>query len=424
MTAPTLERPAWRYAAFFAAYLYQGLVAGFSLTALANHYAALGFAAAEVGRHFALAGLPWTVQPLLWGPLVDRGAASRLGRRRFWWVAGFLGTQGALALLLLVPDVRAIGLVSAVFCLHSAFAALLDTATDRLIMDHVPKDALGRTSACTRAGFVTGTAAGALLFSWSLERVGFAPSVWLLLATSALAGLLPLLVREAPGDALLVGGPPAGPAPPRRPVRLRRLLRRLVVPLRRRESLVLIGLCFAVDAALGLFEVRFGVALIQDQGWDAALLSRAQAGLAFVAGTLGALAVGLWSDRAGPLRALRLLLLACAASFAGIAGLIAGGAAGAAGPAILALSSVAPSLLIVALVPAVMRMSQGRAGAATQFEITMAALNLGDVAGAAAAGPLAPWLGLAGAAALAGTVFALCALLAGRTARRAPAGRR
>ncbi len=170
--------------------------------------------------------------------------------------------------------------------------------------------------------------------------------------------------------------------------------------------------------------MRFGVALIQDQGWDAALLSRAQAGLAFVAGTLGALAVGLWSDRAGPLRALRLLLLACAASFAGIAGLIAGGAAGAAGPAILALSSVAPSLLIVALVPAVMRMSQGRAGAATQFEITMAALNLGDVAGAAAAGPLAPWLGLAGAAALAGTVFALCALLAGRTARRAPAGRR
>ncbi|MBY0298338.1 MAG: MFS transporter [Methylobacterium sp.] len=425
IAAPTLAHPAGRFAAFLAAYLYQGLVAGFSLTALANHYAGLGLSAAEVGGHFALAGLPWAVQPLLWGPLLDRARASRLGRHRAWLIAGLLGAQAALALLLLVPDERSLGLVGAVFCLHSAFAALMDTAADRLILDHVPKSELGRTSACTRAGFVLGTAAGTLLFSWSLASLGFAASVRILLAASGLAGLLAVAVREAPGDALVWPARAAAVEPePRRP--LGRFLRRLLASMRRPRALRLLALCFSIDFSLALFEVRLGVALVQEFGWDSGALSRAQAGLGLLAGTLGALAVGIWADRAGPARALRGLLLACAAAFGGIALLIATGRAGEAGALILALASLPPALLVVALVPAVMGASRGSGSAATQFELYMAVLNLGSVAGAAAAGAAGPLLGLAGTAALAAAVFAAGTLLAARPhlILRPPARRR
>ena len=164
-------------------------------------------------------------------------------------------------------------------------------------------------------------------------------------------------------------------------------------------------MCFGIDASLALFELRFGVGLVQAQGWDPAGLSRLQAGLALASGTLGALAIGLWSDRAGPLAALRSLLVAGAGCFALAAGLIAGGLVGPAGPIILGLTQVLPGLVIVALVPALMRASRGRVGAATQFEVFMAAMNLGSVAGGAASGPLAPVLPPALAAGLVTLVF-------------------
>ncbi len=164
---PSLHRRRVRYGVFFATYLYQGLIAGFSLTALANHLAAQGVSSAEVGVHFALAGLPWTLQPLLWGPWVDRAGDTRMGRRRPFAVAALVGCLASLALLLVVER-NAIGALGLVFLVHSVFASLLDTACDRMIMDHVPAHELGRVSACTRAGFVAGTSLSAGLFGWML----------------------------------------------------------------------------------------------------------------------------------------------------------------------------------------------------------------------------------------------------------------
>jgi PAT family beta-lactamase induction signal transducer AmpG len=407
-----------RYGVFFATYLYQGLIAGFSLTALANHLAARGVSAAEVGFHFALAGLPWTVQPILWGPLVDRAGDFRMGRRRPFAVAALVGCHATLALLLLL-DTGQVALLGLVFLAHSVFASLLDTACDRMIMDHVPAAELGRVSACTRAGFVTGSSVSAALFAWTLAASGFAESVHWLLAASVLASLPMLLVREAPTDAL-TSLARRGQSPRRPPVG--RFLRRLVLAMRRPTALRLLALCFGVDGALGLFELPFSIDLLQRQGWDPAALSRLQAGLALASGTAGAFAVGIWSDRAGPVRPLRALLLASAFTFALAGILIGAGIAGAAGPLVLALTNMLPGLLIVALMPALLQASRGRAGAATQFEVYMAAMNLGSVAGTGMAGWFALWLPLHAVAALVALVFLAAFRMAGRGDLLAPRG--
>lgn len=415
---PSLQSRRLRYGVFFATYLYQGLIAGFSLTALANHLAGRGVSAAEVGVHFALAGLPWTVQPILWGPLIDRAGDSGMGRRRPFAFAAILGCHATLAVLLSL-DADRIGLIGLVFLGHSLFASLLDTACDRMIMDHVPAGELGRVSACTRAGFVVGTGLSAAVFAWMLGAHGFLISVRWLLAAGVLASLPMLLAREAPGDAL-VSLARRGPAMRRLP--FRRFLKRLTLALRRPRALRLLALCFGLDAALGLFELPFSVDLLQGQGWDPAALSRVQAGLALVSGTAGAVAIGLWSDRAGPVRPLRALLLASAATFALAAGLIAAGLAASAGPLILALTDTLPGLLIVALMPALLQASRGRAGAATQFEVYMAAMNLGSVSGTAVAGVLARVLPLALVAILVAAVFVWAFRLAGRRDLLAPRG--
>ncbi|WP_162596141.1 MFS transporter [Methylobacterium sp. 17Sr1-1] len=407
---PSLHRSRWRFCLFTLLYLYQGVVAGFGLTALANHFAASGASTAEVGRHLALVGLPWVLQPLLWGPVIDRGTPHRMGPRRAWLALALLGAQASLAGLLLLGAQAGLTAISLVLALHSLAASLADTATDRMIAGSVPTEELGRTSAATRAGFVIGSAAGSAVFAWILAAHGFAPAAGALLGLTTPLALAASLVRENPGDALLCL---RGFAPRQRPAPGGfAFAQKLLAAFRRRDAALLLAMCFAIDLGLALFQVPFAVALVQVHGWDAEGLSRLQALLALLGGTLGAAGIGAAVDRIGPGRALRLLLLACAAAFAAAGALIAAGLEAAAGPVILGLASVVPALLYVALQPAVLLASRAGGAAATQFQIYMAAMNLGDVTGAALAGPLAAVLASTLVAFGVAGLFLVCARVA------------
>jgi MFS family permease len=182
----------------------------------------------------------------------------------------------------------------------------------------------------------------------------------------------------------------------------------------RREAVALLALCAAAEFAVGAFGVRLAVEMVQAGGWDPAVLSRLQGALALAAGTAGALAVGWWADRAGPVRALAALLALSAAAHLGAALLLAPGeVSGTPAACALALSVVAPALFFVALAPAVMLSSRG-AAATTRFALYMASLNFGSVAGAAAAGPIGSLLTLWQTALAAALVFAVCAVAATR----------
>lgn len=406
-------RTGWSFAFVFCLYAYQGLVAGFALTALPNHHAALGASGADLGWHAAVVGLPWVLQPV-WGPVVDRFGDFRMGRRRFWAAAALAGSLAALLGLFAVADSPgAIGLTSPVLAAHSAFAALLDTAVDGMVIDRVPSEKLGRANACTRAGFLTGIAAGAALFASVLPTEGLHAAAALLAAAGFLAAAVPLaLVREEPTDALFSldrrPAPGDGRAAPRRP------LRRFLAPMLRPQALVLVAFCVAVEGAVAFVQLRTGLDLIQARGWGAEALSRLQAALGFLAGTAGAFAVGWWSDRLGALRGLSAVLLIAAAAYGGVAALLAGGVE-AAPPLAAGLASALPVLIFVALAPAVMRASRG-SGAATRFALFMAALNLGGVGGNALAGAAGAGLPLWAPVLAAACVFAGCAALARRPA--------
>lgn len=409
---PSLQSSRWRLGLFTLLYLYQGLVAGFALTALANHFAAAGASTAEVGRHLALVGLPWVLQPLLWGPVIDRATPHRMGPRRFWLVLSLAAAQVCLAGLLVLGPEPGLTAVSAVLFLHSLAASLADTATDRMIAGTVPADELGRTSAGTRAGFVIGSAAGAAIFAWLLTNVGFPGAAGALLALTLPLALMPILVRENPNDRLLSLRRDA-PAPGPKRGRLAesfRFARGLLASFRGRDAAILLAMCFAIDFGLALFQVPFAVALVQVHGWNADDLSRLQAGLALLGGTIGAAGLGAAVDRIGPHRALRGLLVACAVAFGGAGVLIGAGWEPVAGPVILGLASVVPALLYVALLPTVLLASRTGQASATQFQVYMAAMNFGDVAGSALAGPFAAVVGSPLTAGAVAALFLACAV--------------
>lgn len=422
---PTVAHPRWRGGAVASAYLYQGLVAGAAATALPNHLAASGVPPGEVGAYLALVGLPWTLQPL-WGPLVDRAGRSAMGRRRGWVVAALLLSHAALAAILLLAGddpAAALGLVGALFALHGAAASLLDTAADALVVDRVPRRELGTASALSRGGFVAGGAIGAALFALALPALGFRGAVAVLLTACLLATALPFAVREDARDALL--SPRLRPAaatgadapPPPAAVPLGRFVLRLLARFRRGPALALLLACLVLDGATSVLGVRLAADLVRPGGgWEPGALSGLQAGAAFAVGTLGALAVGRWADRAGgPRRAALPLLAGCVLAYLAAALVLgrAGQPSGAWGAAALVLAATLPALLFVALVPVVARASRGGGGAATLFALHMAAMNAGGVAGAGLSDAAVTALGfggvaLASALAYAG-VFALVA---------------
>ena len=382
---PLIARPRWRAALILALYGQQGLVAGFAATALPNHMAAGGATVGELGAFLAMVGLPWVAQPL-WGPLVDRLP------RRASLLAGQAGMLLALALLAVLGPTTLTG-IGLVLLLHGLAASLMDTATDGLIMDAVPDGALGSATAFTRIGFAGGAALGAAAFSQLLPWLGVMGTGAVLLAACTLL---------AAGPLALALGPAAAQA---RTASLGALFAALGRALAEPRTMLLLAFCWAQDFAGALLRVPLAAALVQEGGWSPEALSALQASLALGAGTVGALLVGWWTDRAGPLRALQILLGAAAAAHLAAAAL-------GPSPAAMALSGVTSALSFVALAPVVMLASRGPV-AASRFTLYMAALNFGDVSGAALAGTLAGVAGLGASALVAGLILAgLAALVA------------
>ena len=414
-STPLVSTPFWRYATVSGLYAYQGLVAGFGTIAVPNFYAAAGASTEAVGAHLAAVGLPWILQPL-WGPVVDRYGGFAMGRRRTWVLTAFLGTLLALSVLLTMSGAP-LPAVSAVLFAHSTAAALMDTATDGMIMDDVPPDRLGVTNAATRAGFTTGMLAGASGLAWFLPAIGLGATTGMLLAAALLIGIIPLSVRERPEDALLS----LRRARSREAGTLPALLRELGREVLRPANLALFAFCIAQEAAGTLLQVPLGVHLIQAGGWTAASLSSVQGAVTFLGGTVGAVLAGLWTDRAGSERTLATLIGLSAASNILAAPLLAmPSLAALAGPAALTLANLTSALSYVALAPAVMRASRGPV-AATRFALYMAALNLGGVAGSAVAGPVAGAVGLPLVALVSGLMLAAAAAVAPRMIRLAAA---
>ncbi|MBR0654642.1 MFS transporter [Plastoroseomonas arctica] len=409
---PLLASPSWRLSLVATLYFYQGIVAGFALTALPNHAASLGASTAELGAYAAAIGLPWILQPL-WGPVVDRFGGMRMGRRRFWVMTAMAGSLAAQSCLLWLGEARPgeLSTIAAIFTLHSLCAALMDTATDAMIIDHTPTDQMGAATACTRAGLVSGIAVGAVVFAWVLPQAGLAQAAMVLLCLGLLAAIMPLLVREAPDDACL--------SLRRRTVatgsRIGALVAELGRGMVRPVHLALLLFCLLQDFCGALFRLPLGVYLIQQEGWTAGALSTAQGMIGLASGTLGAWLVGRWTDRVGPARALGWLLGASAAAHVA-SGAVLGLSGGWAGPAALSLSGITSALSFVALAPAVMHASRG-AVAASRFALYMAALNLGDVLGSAVAGPAAA-LGVVPLALAVGAGYGLLALGSASMVRR------
>lgn len=189
-----------RYITFAALYAAQGIPEGLTFFAIPAWLAMQGVEAGVVGGYLAIIVLPWSFK-LVAGPIMDRFSYLPMGRRRPWVLAGQFGLMLSFLCMTLIPDpVHHIGILSAMGFTVSFFGALQDVATDGMAVDIVPREQQARANGMMWGAKVLGTAASLSTGTWLINNMGFGYAVTALSVAILVIMMVPLFLRERPGE--------------------------------------------------------------------------------------------------------------------------------------------------------------------------------------------------------------------------------
>ncbi|WP_300012224.1 MFS transporter [Pseudonocardia sp.] len=289
-----MDAPRYRWVVLAVGTCAQGATAAYFLglaavTPALRDYFALDLAGVGVLIGVISVGLVPTLIP--WG-----AAADRFGERGVMTI-GLLGAATALGATALQTDPVAAG---ALLVLAGASGAAVNAASGRAVMTWFPAGSRGFAMAVRQTSVPLGAALAALALP-VVAVTGGVPAVFVTLALTSLAAAVAVAVwvREPPG------------APARR-VRATGRTRDVLAD-RRLQRLSLAGLLLVVPQFLGSV---FLVEILHEGSGLPLAAAGALLGLTQLLGAAGRLGNGMWSDRAGRLRPLRIVAAAVAAGFA------------------------------------------------------------------------------------------------------------
>ncbi len=310
------ENKSLRLATLCALYVAQGIPWGFVTVTFAAWLAKPehGLTAEQLGPILAVASLPWSFK-FLWGPLMDRFAIPRFGRRRPWIILSQSLAILVLCSFLFADDMNAWvfwsqsesphwairwlqsiapGPLAGLILTANIFISMQDVAVDALAVDLLNEDERGIANGLMYGSSYFGTAIGGAGLGYVVAhygiRAGILGQAFLLLVIM----LLPIFVRERPVEAKVDEGDESEP---------QASLFSVFLDLGRAFSLsaTLLGALTAVTVKLGvgILVAVFVDYLMKDGGWTQEQYSRITGGYAVMVG-LGGSAMGGWlADRYG-----------------------------------------------------------------------------------------------------------------------------
>lgn len=390
MSLPALsESPSLRLITVTAMYVAQGVQIGLLVVALPAYMASQGVSPVAIGGFISALILPWTLK-LFYAPFMERYSFLPMGRRRPWVILGTTGgAVGYVAMALIADPLTNLGLLTGVMVAGSLFLALQDVSIDALTIDIVPLREQPRANGLMWGGKVLGGAGTAAGAGWLLNAVGMSATLVVAGCVTASFALIPILVRERPGERLLpwTRGEVSEAAAA---VQLeswadiaRSLGRVLFMP----ASLLGALAGFVMSTNRGFVDALGPVFTVQHLGWTDASFSNMIAVAGVVGGVVGMVAGGLLVRWLGRVRAIQAALFALAVS-----GIVMGLGATLwssdlavqfffmGSITVRTLSTIAFFALCMALC--------WRPVAAAQFALYMAISNFGIAGGAALFGPL------------------------------------
>ena len=387
---PALSQHRWlRWFAFATLYVAQGLPYGVFMIALPTWLSSTGASIATVANFTAIVALPWSFK-LLVAPLMDRLRWPALGSRRPWVILAQIGIVLPWLYLAFTPESHDIAVLTAFGFLLNFFGATQDVAVDGMAIELLPEHERAHANSLMFAGQVLGISASSAGGAKLLQLYGL-PAAAMMMGTITFAILLvPLLLRERPGEKLLpwTAGEAAADhqrEPIHARVFARELLRALLLPA---SLLILLGQ-FLDRVAGGVFTGVMPSLSTHALHWGPTVYPNWAATSGVAAAALG-VAFAPFIARAGTDRTFGMAVLAKLLLFLALAVTMPWWLLPGVMPAAIVLVSVLGQISSVAVVALCMSACQPRI-AATQFAIYMATANLATASGGLLAGALARW---------------------------------
>ncbi len=383
------DHPFYRYFSFAILYVAQGIPEGMTYFGIPAWMAMNGKTPGEIGAFIGVIGIPWSFKIVV-APLMDRFSFLPMGRRRPWVIFGQLGLIVSFIALSMIPDPlnNMSTLMIAGFWV-GFFGAFQDVATDGMAIDIVPVSEQARANGLMWGAKTVGISLSMLTGTWILNRYGFQAAILTLSLAICFIMLIPLLLRERPGEKLLPWTK-GKTTPEVARIQLdsfskifKSLFKVFILP-----SSLLMGIAFfSFNTGVGLIDAVFPVFTIQEAGWNNDTFSKVFSVVNMISGLLGMVAGGFLSDRFGKRKMISIYLVVLLVLFSSMVLLKSWWGMSTVITGFIGLYYVLYVFITIASFAIGMELCWCRVSA-TQFTLYMAISNMGRALGASLLGPL------------------------------------
>jgi MFS transporter, PAT family, beta-lactamase induction signal transducer AmpG len=302
---PALADHTWlRYTNFIALYFAEGLHMGMLFVGIPAWMAMQGKTPSEIGGFAVACSLPWTFK-FIAAPLMDRYTYLPMGRKRPWVLFGQLGLTISFLAMGFVPDpINHLDWLMGAAFVVSCFGALQDGATDGMAVDIIPPGQQARANGFMGGARMIGSSLALAVGSWLLNTYNFTVAQLVLSGMIGLMTLVPLCLREQPGEKILPWTP-GSPSIESRKMQVSNwsvILTALYRLFRLRNSLLVAALLFVTMGSYNYFETLLPLFAVKITGWTNVFYSRAFATADLIGGVSGLFIGGYLIERFGKKR--------------------------------------------------------------------------------------------------------------------------
>ena len=316
------EHSFFRYFNFVALYLAQGIPEGMLLFGIPAWMAMNGKSPGEIAGVVVAAGLPWSFKVIV-APMMDRLTYLPMGRKRPWVLFGQLGLIASFTALAFVPDpLNNLNMLMVMAFVIGFFGSFQDVATDGMAIDVIPLHQQARANGLMWGAKIVGTSASLALGSWLLHQYSFSSAILMLSVAVALIMIVPICLKERPGEKLLPWTPGVASSENEKMqlTSWRVIFESLYRVFTLRNSLIFAAIAFMTQGSFNYIITLLPVFTVQYLGWSDQAYAQFYATATLIGGIGGMLVGGILIDKFGKIRMLNiycflLILLIVAMSF-------------------------------------------------------------------------------------------------------------
>ena len=265
----------------------------------------------EIGSFAAACALPWTFKFIV-APLMDRYTYLPMGRKRPWVLFGNIGLIVSLVALACVPDpLTNLPLFMGAAFGVSVFGALQDAAADGMAVDVVPANQQARANGFMAGSRMIGSSLALAVGSWLLNKYSFMAAMGTISAMIGLVTLVPICLREQPGEKLLpwTAGNTSAETRKMQMTSWSTIIKSLYSVFRLRNSLLVASLLFITQGAYNYFETLLSIFAVNVSGWTNVFYSQAFATADLIGGIGGMVIGGYLIERFGKKRMINIYFI-------------------------------------------------------------------------------------------------------------------